>query len=810
MGNLLKSIALGILLFSFTVFLVIFLALWYFSSDLPNYRFLENYKPPVSTKVYNNNGEISADFAIQKRTFISINTIPPFVINAFLSAEDKNFFEHAGIDARGIIRAIFKNIKNVATGQRLEGASTITQQVAKNFLLTSEVSFSRKIKEAILAFRIEKYLSKNRILELYLNEIFLGERSYGIASASMTYFDKSLKELSVSEAALLATLPKAPSLYNPYRSLSAAIKRKDWVLERMFENNFLNKNEYALAVKEEIVLKKRKLDFYKESLFFTEEVRRFLFDKYGEDTLYKRGLYVKTSLDNELQRIATNALRKNLELYDKRHGWRGPVKNIKNTEEWKLNLNTIKFDEINNWKLALVKNVSSNYAEIETSENNKTVKLQLEDLKWARKFINSDTLGPIISDVNQVLQINDLIWVEQSEDNKKWYLRQIPDVNGSVVILNPWNGRIYSMVGGYSFDLSQFNRSSQAMRQPGSALKPFVYASALDNGYQPNTILLDAPYVNEQPKELGKWKPDNYGNKFYGKKTLRSGVEQSRNLMTVRLAEAIGNEKILDLTKKTKIYQNPQNLLSFTLGAGETTLLNLSSAYSVFANGGKTIEPSLVDLIQDQNGKIIYQKKNYQCEGCNEISQELKSYPKVTTTEKAVLTEATSYQMVSILEGVIDRGTGKQMNNIKIPLAGKTGTTNNNLDAWFIGFTPDLVIGVYVGFDEPRTLGKSETGAKAALPIFQDIVQNLPKKGMSSFFKIPPSINLVNVNIADGLSSKTSNTNVILESFKINEFPQDKYIDLEKKIEYSLLAMFEQKKLITNLEKIISKIWSYL
>ena len=782
MGNLLKSIALGILLFSFTVFLVIFLALWYFSRDLPNYRFLENYKPPVSTKVYNNNGEISADFAIQKRTFISINTIPPFVINAFLSAEDKNFFEHAGIDARGIVRAIFKNIKNVATGQRLEGASTITQQVAKNFLLTSEVSFSRKIKEAILAFRIEKYLSKNRILELYLNEIFLGERSYGIASASMTYFDKSLKELSVSEAALLATLPKAPSLYNPYRSLSAAIKRKDWVLERMFENNFLNKNEYALAVKEEIVLKKRKLDFYKESLFFTEEVRRFLFDKYGEDTLYKRGLYVKTSLDNELQRIATNALRKNLELYDKRHGWRGPVKNIKNTEEWKLNLNTIKFDEINNWKLALVKNVSSNYAEIETSENNKTVKLQLEDLKWARKFINSDTLGPIISDVNQVLQINDLIWVEQSEDNKKWYLRQIPDVNGSVVILNPWNGRIYSMVGGYSFDLSQFNRSSQAMRQPGSALKPFVYASALDNGYQPNTILLDAPYVNEQPKELGKWKPDNYGNKFYGKKTLRSGVEQSRNLMTVRLAEAIGNEKILDLTKKTKIYQNPQNLLSFTLGAGETTLLNLSSAYSVFANGGKTIEPSLVDLIQDQNGKIIYQKKNYQCEGCNEISQELKSYPKVTTTEKAVLTEATSYQMVSILEGVIDRGTGKQMNNIKIPLAGKTGTTNNNLGAWFIGFTPDLVIGVYVGFDEPRTLGKSETGAKAALPIFQDIVQNLPKKGMSSFFKIPPSINLVNVNIADGLSSKTSNTNVILESFKINEFPQDKYIDLEKKL----------------------------
>ena len=393
-----------------------------------------------------------------------------------------------------------------------------------------------------------------------------------------------------------------------------------------------------------------------------------------------------------------------------------------------------------------------------------------------------DSLGPVVNDVNQVLQINDLIWVEQISKGKKWHLRQIPEINGSVIILNPWNGRVYSMVGGYSFDLSQFNRSSQAKRQPGSALKPFVYASALENGYQPNTILLDAPYVVQQPKDPVKWKPDNYGNKFYGKSTLRSGVEQSRNLMTVRLTQYIGNEKILDLAKKTKIYENPQNLLSFSLGAGETTLLNLANAYGVFVNGGKMIQPSLIDLIQDQNGKIIYQKKSYLCEGCNEISADINEYPSAVNTESRVLTEATSYQMVSILEGVIDRGTGKRMRDLKIPIGGKTGTTNNNMDAWFVGFTPDLVIGVYVGFDEPKTLGKSETGAKAALPIFQDIVQNLPKKEISSFFKVPPSINLANINIASGLSSKNTKTNTILESFKLNEFPEDKYMDLNEKL----------------------------
>ena len=780
MGKILKSFFLVVLLSSFLVFITIFSALWYFSSDLPNYRFLQDYKPSVSTKVYDIDGSIVADFATQKRTFVAIDEIPPFVINAFLSAEDKNFFQHPGIDARGITRAIFKNLKNIVTGQRLEGASTITQQVAKNFLLSSDVSFSRKVKEAILAFRIEKYLTKKRILELYLNEIYLGERSYGIASASMTYFDKSLKELSINEAALLATLPKAPSTYNPYKNFNSALKRKNWVLERMYENKYINENLYKNLLKKPILLKKRKLDFYKENLFFTEEVRRFLFDKYGENTLYKRGLYVKTSLDSKIQDIATKALRENLEEYDRRHGWRGAIKNIKNVSSWKNQTSEIKFDEINNWNLALVISIQKNFSEIELLDGSKG-RILIEDTKWARKYLNADSLGPVINDLSQVFQVNDLVWV-QNKKNNIWLLKQIPKINGSVIISDPWTGRIYSMVGGYSFDLSQFNRSVQAKRQPGSAFKPFVYAAALENKFQPNSILLDAPYVMQQAKDPIKWKPDNYGNKFYGKSTLRSGVEQSRNLMTVRLTQSIGNQKILEFAKNLKIYENPKNLLSYSLGAGETTLINLTNAYSIFVNGGKIFEPSIIDLIQDESGKVIFKTNVYDCKNCDEIASDTTQFPTIENNKKNIIDNSTAYQMVSILQGVVERGTAKKMRNSKIPIAGKTGTTNNNMDAWFIGFTPDLVIGVYVGFDDPDTLGKFETGAKAAIPVFEDIIKKLPKKNISPFFKVPPGINLIKINNATGTISQTDTGSSILESFKSNDQLKEKVIDLNLKL----------------------------
>ena len=780
MGKILKSFFLVVLLSSFLVFITIFSALWYFSSDLPNYRFLQDYKPSVSTKVYDIDGSIVADFATQKRTFVAIDEIPPFVINAFLSAEDKNFFQHPGIDARGITRAIFKNLKNIISGQRLEGASTITQQVAKNFLLSSDVSFSRKVKEAILAFRIEKYLTKKRILELYLNEIYLGERSYGIASASMTYFDKSLKELSINEAALLATLPKAPSTYNPYKNFNSALKRKNWVLERMYENKYINENLYKNFLKKPILLKKRKLDFYKENLFFTEEVRRFLFDKYGENTLYKRGLYVKTSLDSKIQDIATKALRENLEEYDRRHGWRGAIKNIKNVSTWKNQTSEIKFDEINNWNLALVISIQKNFSEIELLDGSKG-RILIEDTKWARKYLNADSLGPVINDLSQVFQVNDLVWV-QNKKNNIWLLKQIPKINGSVIISDPWTGRIYSMVGGYSFDLSQFNRSVQAKRQPGSAFKPFVYAAALENKFQPNSILLDAPYVMQQAKDPIKWKPDNYGNKFYGKSTLRSGVEQSRNLMTVRLTQSIGNQKILEFAKNLKIYENPKNLLSYSLGAGETTLINLTNAYSIFVNGGKIFEPSIIDLIQDESGKVIFKTNVYDCKNCDEIASDTTQFPTIENNKKNIIDNSTAYQMVSILQGVVERGTAKKMRNSKIPIAGKTGTTNNNVDAWFIGFTPDLVIGVYVGFDDPDTLGKFETGAKAAIPVFEDIIKKLPKKNISPFFKVSPGINLIKINNTTGTISPIDTGSSILESFKSNDQLKEKVIDLNLKL----------------------------
>ena len=770
----LKSFVIIIFSLSFLSFFSVLLILWFFALDLPNYRFLENYKPPVSTKVYSASGNLIANFSTENRTFVSIDSIPKNVINAFLSAEDKNFFAHPGIDAKGITRAVFKNIKNFILNQRLEGASTITQQVAKNFLLTSDISFSRKIKEAILAFRIEKHLTKKRILELYLNEIYLGERSYGVAAASMTYFDKPLQELSIAESALLATLPKAPSTYNPYRNFSSTLKRKNWVLERMLENNFIDKDLYSFEVNRKIVLKKKLINLKKENSFYTEEVRRKLFSLYGNDVLYKNGLYVKTSLDEQLQKIASDALRKGLEQYDRRHGWRGPLINIENKNNWKKYLEKIQLDNFNNWDLAIVNEVDKNYASI-TTQSDVVGKIFLKNIAWARSYISADSLGPKIDDVNLVLKKKDIIYVNYNNSSKSWELKQIPKVNGSVIVLNPWNGNIYSNVGGYSFDLSKFNRTNQANRQPGSAFKPFVYALALENKFKPTTILLDAPFVSKNRGEETKWKPNNYGNKFYGLNTLRNGVEQSRNLMTVRLAQLIGNKKILDFSENLNIYKKPSNILSFSLGSDETTLLKLTAAYSIFPNGGFIVDPTMIDFIQNQDGKTIYKKKSYDCIDCNKISSETIQLPKIDSKNKKIISEETAFQISSILEGVVERGTGKKLKNLNIRLAGKTGTTNNNFDAWFVGFNPKLAIGVYVGFDEPQTLGKYETGARAALPIFQDIVENLPDKYNASFFKIPETINFFYADINTGSLNLDKKNNNVLESFK-NDYIPNKYI----------------------------------
>ena len=764
MKSLINKFLIGLLTIIFFGFFFVFTAIWYFSTDLPDFKFLKNYKPPVSTKVYNSSGEIIADFSRQRRSFIKYEQIPKNIINAFLSAEDKNFFQHPGIDAKGITRAVFKNINNIITGSRLEGASTITQQVAKTFLLTSDVSLARKIKEAILAFRIEKSLTKQRILELYLNEIYLGERAYGIASASMIYFDKSVNEIDIAEAALLASLPKAPSKYNPYKKNNLAIKRKDWVLNRMYDNKFIDKTTLIKEKKRKILLKKKKITLFENSLFFSEEVRKKLFERYGEDNLYKGGMYVKTSLNNKIQLISINSLIKHLESYDKRHGWRGPYLENINLKKFE-NLILKEKGNYRNKQLALVTNVEDNSINIFT-DNKINTNIAFNNFKWARRYISADARGPSIKNAHEIVKKGDVIFVSINKNNE-YKLDQIPNVNGGVIVMNPWNGRVYSLVGGYSFDLNQFNRVTQAMRQPGSAFKPFVYAVALENGFRPNDLILDAPFVLDQNKGEFKWKPSNYGKKFYGLNTFRSGIEKSKNLTTVRIAQNVGLKKINLISKKLNIYSDPVQILSYSLGSGETNLINLSSAYASFVNGGRIVNPTLIDHIQDQNGKTIYKNKKIFCDGCEKDFLK-NSPPKIKYEFGQVFSDATAFQMVNILKGVVERGTAKKIRNLNLEVGGKTGTTNDNFDAWFIGFTPNVLIGVYVGFDEPATLGKLETGSKAALPIFRDIVSKLKTSANRPFFKVPQSIKLEKIDIVTGDITKNNNRNVIVEGFKIN------------------------------------------
>ena len=753
-----------ILLTSFFALFLVFSLFWYFSSDLPDFEFLKTYKPSVSTKVYDIKGDVIADFSRERRSFININQVPKKVVNAFLSAEDKNFYKHPGIDAIGITRAIFKNIKNIISGDRLEGASTITQQVAKNFLLTSDVSLARKVKEAILAFRIEKSLSKKRILELYLNEIYLGERSYGIASASMTYFDKSIMDINHSEAALLAALPKAPSKYNPYRNYETVKSRKNWVLKRMFENGFISKEQLELSLNYKIILKKKNLDIDMSPAFFVEEIRKNLIDKYGEKKIYKQGFYIKTSLDKKIQKVTTSALNRNLIKYSKRHGWIGPIFKKYNNEKF-LELVKKKTHKSNKFMLALVLSLDDNKAQILTEKKNSGY-INFKNVKWAKKRITQDLHKGYPKSISDVFEVGDVVYVKKLSQNNLWSLEQIPLVNGAAVVMNPWSGRVLALSGGFDFSINQFNRATQAERQPGSAFKPFVYATALENNFKPNSIILDAPFVIYQNQDKFKWKPKNYTGRFYGKQLFRYGIEKSNNLMTVRIANDVGLKKINKKAKELDIYKNTANILSSSLGSGETTLIKITSAYGSFVNGGKKLEPTLIDLIQDRNGKSIYKNEKLFCLGCKDDFS-TNNPPVIEDRYKRVFSEDVSYQMVNILKGVVERGTGKKLKKLKLELAGKTGTTNENLDAWFIGFTPELLVGVYVGFDEPATLGKKETGSKAALPIFSDIMRELKPNNFVPFFKPTETVKFVKINAKSG-KKDFINKNTINESFKIN------------------------------------------
>ena len=756
------------------VLLFIFSTLWYFSSDLPDYKILANYKPPISSRVHSGEGQLIAEYALQKRLFIPYDSVPKKVVYSFLSAEDKNFFSHPGIDAKSITRAVIKNLKNIFSDKRLEGASTITQQVAKNFLLTSEVSLKRKIKEAILAFRIERAYSKERIMELYLNQIYLGEGTYGIAAASLEYFDKAVSDLNYEEAALLAALPKAPSKYNPYKSTQRAKIRRNLVLKNLYENSYIDEAQYEDFINKKIITKKRKIKLLEEANFYSEEVRRIISNRYGYDNLYKGGLSIRTPLNSNYQIESLKALREGLEEYDKRHGWRGPITNL-TIDEWEKNVVEFIPDKSLNWKLAKVTDVNKLTLQIEL-ENKEIGFIDFKSIGWTRKKSFED-----------FLKVNDIIYVKKIKNNK-WNLKQLPKVNGSIVVMDPYTGRVLAMVGGFSYMLSEFNRATQAKRQPGSAFKPFVYAAALESGFTPSTLVLDAPFVIEQGLGLKTWKPENYGKKFYGPSTLRVGIEKSRNLMTVRVAQKVGFKKISEITNGLGIYNDVPELLSVALGSAETTLVQLTNAYCTFVNGGKKVTPVFIDRIQDRRGNTIFNADKRKCKGCEEISYLREEIPSIEDDREQIISTETAYQITSMMEGVIKRGTGRKLRDLNLYLAGKTGTTNKNMDAWFIGFTSKLVIGVYVGFDEPKTLGRYETGAKAALPIFKTFVKRVIKKKEALPFRIPKSINLVMVDADTGLLPNLNTKKIIYESFK----SEDNFIvDLEKRSNKSTLDFYD-------------------
>lgn len=783
MFKTLSSLLSTFFFFAVIGLVVLITSLWKLSSELPDFSQLAKYEPPVTTRLYAGDGQLMMEYADEKRIFVPEDKIPVQVKNAFIAAEDKNFYHHFGVDPMGIARAMVGNIKNIGSGRRPAGASTITQQVAKNFLLTPELSIIRKIKEAVLATRIEQAFSKQHILELYLNEIYLGNRSYGVAAAALNYFGKSLDDLSLEEIAYLAALPKGPNNYHPKKRYEAAVGRRNWVLDRMVEESYISPEEAEEAKAKPLVTLERRGEFVKSSEYFSEEVRREVKNKFGEEALYKGGLLIRTTLNPKLQQIATDVFQEEIKNYDLRHGWRGPLANIPLTEEYQAVLAEIQTPAGKEpaWVKAVVLEVNAARALIETEDGNKG-QIPLSVLSWARKNLKKQSVGGQPAKVSEVLAKGDVILVEKIPEktaaakklaDDSYYLRQIPNVEGGLIALDPHTGKVLAMVGGYSFNRSQFNRATQALRQTGSAFKPVVYLAALDNGYSPTDLILDAPFVLDQGPGLPKWKPVNYSKRFYGLMTLRQGIEKSRNLMTVRLAQDVGMDKVADYAKKMGVNDHLPQLLSMSLGAGETRVINMASAYAMIVNGGKRAEPYFIERIQDRNGKTIYRHDKRVCEDCSADSWSEQPIPQLSDNREQVIDPLSAYQMVSILEGVAQRGTAARLRTLGHHLAGKTGTTNQNQDAWFVGFSPDLVVAVYVGFDEPRTLGRYETGAGSALPVFYNFMKQALANQPDIPFRIPAGIKLVRINHDTGRPAQPSDKSVITEALK-PEFNFDK------------------------------------
>ncbi len=759
---------LSLILLAFLFLAVSILGIVKYTKNLPDYKQLRDYSPSVISRLYTGEGSLLAEFSLQKRIFVPIDNIPEKVKAAFVSAEDKNFFKHKGVDLLSILKASIINVKHIYEGKRLVGASTITQQVAKNFLLSSEVSINRKIKEALLALRIERILSKDEILELYLNEIFLGQRSYGVAAASLNYFNKSMDELELAEVAFLAGLPKGPNNYHPEKNKSAAIIRRNYVLNRMYSDNIITKEEALKTSMQPLVSKKFKESNKIYAPYFIEEVRRKVIDEYEESVLYKEGLHVITTIDPILQKAAIQSLRNGLESYDKRQGWRGAIQNI---EKFKIEKDYLKiknkfsnYPGLHNKKLALVTKVENNKINAILITSKKQININKVLLKKS-KWINNGNNKYNLDDLNSLFKINDIIVLKPiNEYSNEYTLDQIPEVNGAIVAVDPRNGRVLALSGGYDFDNSEFNRATQAKRQPGSAFKPFVYLAALEAGYKPNTKVLDAPLVIDQGPGLEEWKPKNYSGMFFGPSTLRVGLEKSRNVMTVRLANQIGMRKITEISDRFKLGSFPP-LLATSLGAVETTLIKLVAAYASFVNAGRYNDPEIIEKIQDREGNVIFKRDERSCNKCNYIQKQNFVKPILPPEGVQVIDPNVAFQITWMLKGVTKRGTAKALKNFKYEVAGKTGTTNDNLDAWFLGVSPELAVGVYVGYDTPKALGENETGGKVAVPIFADFMQEALKNKERRPFLVPEGVEMVKIDYKTGEISKSGNKNTIYEAF---------------------------------------------
>jgi len=793
-----------------------------FGANVPDPDELKEYAPPMVTRVHAGDGRMLAEYAIENRVFVPIEAIPELVKDAFLAAEDKSFYDHPGLDIRGIVRAAWSNIDRYRKGQRPEGASTITQQVAKNFFLTSEVSVRRKIEEAILAFRIESTLSKDEILELYLNEIYLGQGTYGVMSASQNYFSKPLTALTVEEAAFLAALPKAPGNYDPRTYKDEAVARRNWVLSRMAADGRISREEAETAMQRDLVTRPREEAQKAVADYFTEDVRRQIQSIYGNSALYEGGLVVHSTLDPHLQEIADDALRRGLIRYDRRHGWRGPVARFVASEaefqamqqqraeakeakvralrrgqaegwralppepilaaeaDWPAALAQVEpppmppIKLLAGWTLAVVLDPENGRGEaaIALADGRRGV-IPRPEVAWARPWRPNQSVGGQPSRPADILDKGDIVLVEHvSEspsggaysDPNNYALRQIPDVEGALVAMDPHTGRVMAMTGGWSFAESEFNRASQAQRQPGSSFKPVVYLTALENGFTPASIIHDAPIEISQGSGKPSWKPKNYSGRYYGPTPLRVGVEKSRNLMTVRLAQKVGMQAIAETARKLGVDENLQPVLSSALGADETTLLKMVTGYSMIVNGGKKIEPTLVDRIQDRYGEVVYRHDQRHCDHCSGLDWAGQKPPVLADTRERVADPISAYQMVSILQGVIQRGTGAGRADIGRPAGGKTGTTNDNFDVWFIGFTPDLVAGVFVGFDQPRTLGRKDTGSTVAAPIFRDFMKAATEGQPAKDFVAPPETLFISVSRTTG--QRATGDGTIQEAFK--------------------------------------------